>query len=715
MKKNLLIVGVLMFYFSMLSAQTPWLHVDGNKIKDPLGNVVILHGLAVKDIQQQINDPVKPLDSLLTMLTDTADTSGGVHGWYPHVVRFTINPGISDFENYYTSVLKPSVDYATRKGLYVIIDNHFVSDVVGADQYTQNFWTFMAPKFRNYSNVFYELFNEPIDQKWSWAQFKPYMQNWVNIVRKYAPNNLILAGSPIWSQEMGDAATDSLTGGNIAYVAHVYPPHFAKAWNRQQVEQVVKRHPVFMTEWGFGNGVNLNGTITGYGEPIMKWADSLGISWTAWIADNNWQPNMFDLNWNLLIGEDQMGGFVKLELYSKRNDDRPDSIACAQPYLGIPRTLCGDSPLSLNSGLSDSAKVFSWYKNDTLLANDTTSIVSGITTPGMYKVKVDSNGCVMHHQVAIIDTLFPVYLGPNQAIIKDSITLIAADTGSSFTFRWYRNSMLLSDTMPYLKVYDTAGTVFSVKESYPGCGMVSDTFKIVPLRGPYRGIVAQIPGKVEAENFDFENAPNISYYDTDAGNDGGAYRNEQVDIEPCSDVGGGYDIGYIAAGEWEDYTVNVTQNASYNVIFRVASLNGGGQIRLYANGKPITSVLNVPITGGWQTWQDLAVPGVNLSTTDTLLRISMINGGFNLNYVEFTAVTAIIPSVSTNSSVTVFPNPVTDKVIFAQEGKPVDWKLLSLSGTEIASGNGTETDMSALTTGIYILLIEGEAIKLLKK
>src|SRR4051794_11916968 len=49
-----------------------------------------------------------------------------------------------------------------------------------------------------------------------------------------------------------------------------------------------------------------------------------------------------------------------------------------------------------------------------------------------------------------------------------------------------------------------------------------------------------IPGRIEAENYD-TNGPGISFYDNTPGNSGGDYRNEDVDIEVTTDIGGGYD------------------------------------------------------------------------------------------------------------------------------------------------------------------------------
>ena len=47
----------------------------------------------------------------------------------------------------------------------------------------------------------------------------------------------------------------------------------------------------------------------------------------------------------------------------------------------------------------------------------------------------------------------------------------------------------------------------------------------------------------QAENYN-------AFNDTTAGNSGGAFRADNVDIEATADSGGGFNVGWIAAGEW---------------------------------------------------------------------------------------------------------------------------------------------------------------------
>lgn len=713
------ISGLALFCLSTsLIAQTPWLHVDGNQIKDPAGNVVILRGIDVQDILKQNQEPQVKLDSLINILTNTEDSASNSPGWYPKVIRLTCEPVMPDFEAYYTNTLKPAVDYATSKGLYVIIDLHYIADIDNNIEFTKDFWRYTAPKFRHYSNVLYEVYNEPINMGMSWDTFKPYMQEWVDLIRQYAPHNLILAGSPQWSQVMGGSATNPLRGGNIVYVAHVYPSHFRSAWNRGQVEDAAAVHPVFLTEWGFWEDQEdnlLNGTVDGYGTEIMDWADNLGLSWTAWCADNDWRPPMFTRQWELRVGNGEMGGFVKDLLYEKRNDDQPEDIECAAPYLGFKRSLCGEESLNLNSDLEPESVTFTWYKDGVLLEDESLSMLENITEKGVYKVDAQMEGCVMSDSVEIIENLFPIDLGPDAAISEDSLELVAGITHPEFNYSWYKNGELLEgDTLHTLKISDLCGAVYKVLLETETCGSSEDEFEVLCERGFWLGSPIEVPGKVEAEHYDIQNVPNTTYSDEDATNRGGAYRTDGVDIEACSDVGRGYNIGYTEAGEWLEYSINVTEPGVYTVNFRTAAnLFSPGAIRMKINDNNVSGTVSIPLSGGWQTWQSVEVGGIELSETDTLLRLEIITGGFNLNYVEFHSNPPAAIGKDKRKKPNIYPNPTIGPVYLSEE-TAYKWRVLSLQGTELKNGFGQMADLKGLPKGSYILMVEGIGYSVVK-
>lgn len=718
MRKNVLLILVHLTSYS-IQAQLPWLHVDGNKIKDPSGNVVILRGVCTQNIRGQINSNFT-LNRLIDTLTDVDNPDSNSPGWYTKIIRFTVEaPVAMDLTTYYTTYLKPSVDYATSKGLYVIIDYHHIADVQGHDQGVKAFWEFMAPKFKEYSNVLYEIYNEPINQSFTWNAFYPYMQSWINVVRKHAPHNLILAGSPWWDQRMSGSVTKPFTGGNIVYVAHVYPQHFTYPSNKSEVQQTAAVHPVFMSEWGFRQGATdnlLKGTITGYGVPIMAWAEQLGLSWTAWCADNDWEPAMFNNDWTLRVSENDMGGFVKDTLYAKRDKNQPVYSECNPPFLGQDMSLCGKTTIDVVSGMTADGKIFRWYKDNVIMDGESLPSLS-VTASGTYKLEVEtvSSGCKMSDEVIISGDLFPVDLGFDKAIV-DPITLTAGSATDPFTYKWYKNNQLIDDATSYsLEIDDTCTTIFKVVVSHPGCGEVSDEFKILCPRQLFLGTPILVPGIVQAEHCDIQNIPNLAYYDTDASNNGGALRTDAVDVETCSDAGGGYNIGWLSPSEWYEYTIKVTDPGTYTASIRVASINSTGSLYLRANNmRNITATIPVPNTAGWQTWTTVTVENINLTEEDSLLRIFIVNGGFNLNYINLQKTVLGLKGQKSNLHLHLYPNPVND-ILTIEGEKEYEWKVLDLFGEEMITGSGKQADLKSLSPGLYILKVEDSSFKIVKK
>jgi endoglucanase len=303
--------------------------VTGNKIVDPNGNTVILRGVSMEGLYDQSQTSLG-INGLIDKVTNVTDASGTSPGWYTRMIRLPVdvyapNDYFSNPTTYVSTILKPAVAYATSKGLYAIIDLHYVDNPYNLISNVNAFWTNIAPMFANQSNVIYEIFNES-NQTDTWETYKPTMQAWVTLVRGFAPKNLIFAGSPSWDQSMGDSATDPLTGGNIAYTVHMYEQHYASSWNTGQVVAATKANPVAMTEWGFCECSDQPGgtdNVDTYGTPMLTWLEGMNGSWTAWCASNSWLPDMFDGSWNLLVGPQQEGGFVKDWLYTHRSDNQP--------------------------------------------------------------------------------------------------------------------------------------------------------------------------------------------------------------------------------------------------------------------------------------------------------------------------------------------------------------------------------------------------------
>jgi hypothetical protein len=147
--------------------------------------------------------------------------------------------------------------------------------------------------------------------------------------------------------------------------------------------------------------------------------------------------------------------------------------------------------------------------------------------------------------------------------------------------------------------------------------------------------------RIQAENFD-TGGQGVAYNDSDAANSGGQYRaSEGVDVEATTDTGGGYNVGWVNAGEWLEYTVNVAAAGTYNLRLRLARQPiGTSTVMVLFGGVDKTGNLAVSSTGGWQTWTDLNRTGVSLAAGQQFMRIAMTGGSFNVNWIEITPATA---------------------------------------------------------------------------
>lgn len=147
---------------------------------------------------------------------------------------------------------------------------------------------------------------------------------------------------------------------------------------------------------------------------------------------------------------------------------------------------------------------------------------------------------------------------------------------------------------------------------------------------PYAGSPVAVPGTVEAENYDL-GGPNVAYLDNNAGNTGGAYRSDDVDIEAAAT--GGFNIGWFEPGEWLEYTIDVTSAGTYEITADVASGANGGTLHyeFYGATTVVSDQVSFSGTGGWQNWTTSPATSVTLNAGQHVVRVAQIAGGFNLN------------------------------------------------------------------------------------
>jgi GH43 family beta-xylosidase len=168
----------------------------------------------------------------------------------------------------------------------------------------------------------------------------------------------------------------------------------------------------------------------------------------------------------------------------------------------------------------------------------------------------------------------------------------------------------------------------------------------IKLVGGYPSGAKAVPGTIQLEDYNMGGEGN-GYHDLDVVNAGGGFRaTEGVDLEATSDVGGGYNVGWINGGEWLEYLVDVSSMGQYDLDLRVAASTADNQVHVEFQGENKTGTILVNSTGGIQVYSTKTVR-VTLNAGRQLMRVYVdkSSGGFNLNWVALRKVPVVIKKV----------------------------------------------------------------------
>jgi fibronectin type 3 domain-containing protein len=570
------------------------------------------------------------------------------------------------------------VQKCQARGIYVILDQH-TGDNAGqqdADPYSnpgqanwENDWVTLVNRYKSYSCVIgCDLHNEP--HGISWATWQAEAQDCANKILAADPTKLVIVEGTDndstftyvwWGGDLYDAGSNLVkptVASHVVYSAHEYTTdvsggqsydnpstpgypteldsHFTRDWGYLAINGIA---PVLVGE--FGTKMD-DTTRTQWMNEMCNYIKTNGLSYTYWAMN----PNSGDVGGLLGDNNGTTDG-------TDWNDIWPNKLSALQS--------CEFTGSGGGGGTAPSAPT-----NLTALA-------------GTGKVNLAWTG-------SSNAASYSVFRGTTSG--GESTTAIATGlAGTSYT-----DTAVVNGTTYYytVKAVNSAGSSAASNEA--------SAKPTAPAEGPYGGTPAAIAGTVQAENYD-TGGQGVAYNVSTVNGTGNSYRTDGVDLETTTDTGGGYNLGWTAAGQWFKYTVNVASAGTYNVTYRVAAPSAvSGAFHIAdASGNNLSGAISVPATGGWQTWTNVTGT-VTLPAGVQTLTLTEDAGGWNVNWISFATQSSGGTAPSTPTGLTATAGNAQVSLAWSAASGATSYNVYRSTS---AGGEGTTAYKTGLTSASF--------------
>ncbi|MDQ0230785.1 carbohydrate-binding domain-containing protein [Metabacillus malikii] len=227
--------------------------------------------------------------------------------WGANLIRLAMYVG----ENGYATnpeVIKQRVidgiELAKANDMYVIVDWHVhAPGDPNAEVYSgaMNFFDEISSLYPNDPSIIYELANEPnsnepgvTNDAAGWDKVKSYAEPIIEMLRNKGNENLVIVGSPNWSQRPDLAADNPIDDDNTVYTVHFYSGTHEPADDSTNRENVMSNAryamengvAVFASEWGTSEANGHNGPYLNEADVWINFLNEHNISWANWSLTN---------------------------------------------------------------------------------------------------------------------------------------------------------------------------------------------------------------------------------------------------------------------------------------------------------------------------------------------------------------------------------------------------------------------------------------------
>ena len=279
------------------------LKLDGNNIVNQYNEKIVLKGISSHGLQW-----------FNYLVTD--ENIKELKSWNTNIFRlamYTKEGGYIDNKDIYNDLIK-DIDLVIDNDMYVIVDWHILSDN-NPNNYKNEaieFFDKISSKYKDTPNIIYEICNEP-NNGTSWNDIKSYAEDVVKTIRKNS-NNIIIVGTPTWSQDVDSVIGNKIDDNNTMYALHFYSGTH-KDYLRDKAKKALDNNvAVFISEFGVSDASG-NGGV--YLDEANKWMDFIkenNLSFINWsLADKDESSALLKPN-NKVITDDALsesGKYIK--------------------------------------------------------------------------------------------------------------------------------------------------------------------------------------------------------------------------------------------------------------------------------------------------------------------------------------------------------------------------------------------------------------------
>lgn len=182
-----------------------------------------------------------------------------------------------------------AIENALSQNMYVIVDWHVLQDVTPLTHKANavEFFQEISSHYGNEEGIIYEICNEP-NGATTWDEIVSYANEIIPVIRKNAPDAIIIVGTPDFSFDVQDVLNKPLNYSNIMYTFHnyvdvTYTSTDDMNWMEKKLQLDI---PIFVTEWGITDNGSGSAMYENRAMKFVEFMERNGISWCMWSVSN---------------------------------------------------------------------------------------------------------------------------------------------------------------------------------------------------------------------------------------------------------------------------------------------------------------------------------------------------------------------------------------------------------------------------------------------